>query len=59
MGYEPTIGVIIYWNKDQPFVIHIYHNVWFDKYNHFLPIEDTQTTLSLLLQKYTESNVHN
>ena len=59
MGYAATTGVIIYWNPDQPFVIHISHHVWFDEYNYCLSIEDKHTPGYLLLQQYPESHAHN
>ena len=34
-SYEATTVVIIYWNPDQTFVIHIGHHVWFDEYNDY------------------------
>ena len=59
MGYADTTQVILYWNPDQPFVIHIDHHVWFDEYNSHLSIEDKYTSGSLLIQKYPKSRVHN
>ena len=59
MGYAATTGVILYWNPDQPFVIHRYHHFWFDEYNSCLFIEDNHTPGSLLLQQYPEIYVHN
>ena len=59
MGYVATIGVILYWNPDQPFIILRSHHVWFDENNLHLPIEDNHTPGSLLLQQYLESHVHN
>ena len=59
MGYADNSGVIIYWNPNEPFVIHISHNVWFDEYNSRLSIEDNQNPVYLLLQKYPESIIHN
>ena len=49
MGYADIIGVIIYCNPDQPFVIHRYYHVWFDEYNYRLFIENNHTPGSLLL----------
>ena len=49
MGCAATTGVIIYWKPDQPFIIHIAHNVCFDEYNSRLSIEDKHTPGSLLL----------
>ena len=57
--YEATIGVILYWNSDQPFVIHRSHHVWFGKYNYCLSIEDKQTPFSLRIQQDPESHVNN
>ena len=31
MGYAATTGVIIYWNLEHTFVIHINHHAWLDK----------------------------
>ena len=39
MGYADNAGFIIYWKPDQPFIIHIDHNIWFDEYNSRLYIE--------------------
>ena len=50
MVHAATIGVTIYWNPDQTFVIHRDHHVWFDEYNSILSIEENHTTGSLLLQ---------
>ena len=58
MGCAPTTGVIIYWKPDQPFIIHISHNVWFDEYNYRLSIEDKNTPGSLLLWQDTEGHIH-
>ena len=58
MGYAVTIGVIIYWKPDQPFIIHRAHQVWFDEYNSHLSIEDKHTPGSLLLSKYNEGHIH-
>ena len=49
MGYAATIGVILYWKTDKHFVIHIYHNVWFDEYNSLISIEDKHSPVYLLL----------
>ena len=49
--YVATMGVIIYFNLCQTFVIHISHHVWFDEYNSCLSIEDKHTPISLLLRK--------
>ena len=51
MGYAVTTGVIIYWNPDQPFVIHRAHRVWFDECNSHISIEDKHTPGYLLLQQ--------
>ena len=59
MGYAYTKGVIIYWKKYQPFVIHRAHLVWFDEYNSSLSIEETHTPGYLLLQEYPGSRFHN
>ena len=59
MRYADTTGVIIYYNLDQTFLMHRYHNVWFDEYNSCLSIEYTHTPSSLLLQQYPESLIHN
>ena len=59
MGYTATTVVIIYWNPDQPFVIHIANNVWFDEYNYRLSIEYNHTPGYLLLQKYPKTHIHN
>ena len=59
MGYAATIGFIIYWNPDKPFVIHIAHHVWFDEYNYRLSIQDKHNPGFLLLKKYPESLIHN
>ena len=59
MVYADTTGVILYWNPDQPFLIHRAHNVWFDEYNYHLSIEYKHTTDYLLLQQYPESLIHN
>ena len=59
MGYAATTGIILYWKPDQPFIIHRAYHVWFDEYNSRLSIEDNHTTVSLLIQQYTESHIHN
>ena len=59
MGYAATIGFILYWNPDQPFVIHRAHHVWFDEYNYCLSIEYKHTTSYLLLQQDPESLINN
>ena len=59
MEYAANTGFIIYWNPDQPFLIHRAHHVWFDEYNSGLSVEYKHTPGSLLLQKYTECRVHN
>ena len=59
MGYVATTGVIRYWKPYQPFVIHRHHHVWFYEYNSRLSIEDEHTPVSLLVQQYPESGVHN
>ena len=59
MGYAASIGVIVYWKPDQPFVIHIDNHVWYDKYYSHLSIEDKHTPGYLLLQQDNESLVHN
>ena len=48
MRYAATTGFILYWKLDQPFVIHRYHNVWLDKYNYRLSIEEKHTPGYLL-----------
>ena len=58
MGYADTMGVILYWNLDQTFVIHRYHHVWFDEYNYRLYTEDKHTPGSLPLWKYPEGHIH-
>ena len=55
MGYAATIGFIIYWKTDKPFVIHRAHHVWFDEYNSILFIEEKKTKGSLLLLQYLKS----
>ena len=59
MEYSATTGVVLYWDPEHPFVIHISHNAWFDEYNSFISIEDKHTPGYLLLQKYPESLLHN
>ena len=59
MGYAATTGVIIYWNTDQPFVIHGSHHFWFGQYNYRLSIEDTHIPSSLLLKQHPKNHVHN
>ena len=59
MGYAATTWVIIYWNQDQPFVIHRAHNAWFDECTSLLSIEDNHTPGSLLPQQYTEIIIRN
>ena len=49
MGYAATTGVVLYWNPDQPFVIHRAHHVWFDEYNYHISVEYKHTPDSLLL----------
>ena len=44
IGYAATTEVILYWNPEQPFVIHISHHDWFDKHNYRLSIEYNHTT---------------
>ena len=57
MVYTATTGVIIYWNTDQPFFIHIDHNFWFDEYNYRLSIEYNHTPFYLLVQQGPESHI--
>ena len=57
--YAAITGVIIYWNIEQPFVIHRDHHDWFDEYNSCIFIEDKHTPGSLLIQQYLESIFHN
>ena len=59
MGYADTIGVILYWKPDQPFIIHRAHHVWFDEYNSRLSIEDNHNTGSLILLQDPEGRIHN
>ena len=59
VGYAATIGVIIYWNPDQTFVIHRSHNFWFYEYNSCLSIEYHHTPGSLLLKQDPEGRDHN
>ena len=59
MGYSATTGVIIYWKPEKSFSIHITHHDWVKEYNYCLYIEDTHTTSSLILQKYSEGLLHN
>ena len=59
MGYAATTGVILYWNTDQPSVVHISHHVWLDEYNSLISIEDNNTFGSLMLQQYPEIIVNN
>ena len=49
MGYTATIGVILYWNPNQTFVVHRSHHVWFDEYNYCLSIKGKHTPCYLLL----------
>ena len=57
--YASTTVFIIYWNPDQPFVVHTACHVWFDEYYSRLSIEYIHTTDYLLLRKYPESILHN
>ena len=59
VGYAATTGVILYWNIDQHFVVHISHHVWIDEYNSLISIEDNNTLGSLMLQQYPEIIVNN
>ena len=59
MGYAATTGVIIYWNPDQHFFIHIDYCVWCDECNYIISRKDKHTPGYLLLQKYLESLIHN
>ena len=54
MGYAATTGVIIYWNLEHTFVIHINHHAWLDENNYCISIEDKKNTGSLILQQYPE-----
>ena len=54
-----TIGVILYWQPNQPFFIHIAHHVWFDEYSSCISIEYNHSLGSLQLQQYPEINFHN
>ena len=58
MGCAGTIGVIIYWKPDQPFIIHIAHHVYFDEFNSRLSIYNKDAPGSLLLRKDTECHIH-
>ena len=58
MIYAATTVFILYWEIDQPFVIHIAHHVWFNKYIFCLSIEDNHTPGYLLLQQDPEIHVH-
>ena len=58
MGYAATIGVILYWKPDQPFIIHRSHNFCFDAYNYRLCIEDKHTPGPLLLRQDPEGHIH-
>ena len=58
MGYAATTVFVLYWKPDQPFVIQIYHHVWFDEYNYRISIEDKHTPGSLLLRQYPESRIY-
>ena len=59
MGYVANTGVIIFWEPDQPFVIHRGHHVWFDEYNYRLSIEYNHTPGSLLLRQDPDSHINN
>ena len=59
MGYETTIGIIIYWNLYQTFVIRIAHHAWFDEHNYCLSKEYTHIPSYLLLQQDPQSLHHN
>ena len=59
MVYVSTTGVIVYWMADHPFAFHRSHNVRFDEYNCCISIEDKHNPVSLLLQQYLESLIHN
>ena len=59
MGYETTIGIIIYWNLYQTFFVHRSHHFSFDEYRSRLSLEDKHTPGYLLLQQYTKIIIHN
>ena len=59
MGYAATTGFIIYCKPYQPFVIYIFHHVWFDEYKCRLYIEDKHIPGFLLLRKDPESHIYN
>ena len=59
MVYAATTGVIICWNLEHTFVIHINNHAWLDENNYCISIEDKRNTGSLMLQKYPESNIYN
>ena len=59
MLYAATTGVILYWKPDKTLVIHRAHNFWFDESNYRLYIEYKHTPISLKIQKYPESCIHN
>ena len=59
MGYSYNTGFILYWNPDQPSVVHRSHHVCFDEYNHHISIEYNHTPGYLLIQQYTESRIRN
>ena len=54
MGYITT-GIILNFNPEQNFHIHISHHDWFDKYNSQITSEYNNTPGYLILQKYPES----
>ena len=59
MVYAATIGVILYWNPGQTFVIHRAHHIWYDEYNSCLSIKDNHTTGYLIPQQYPEILINN
>ena len=59
MGYAADIIVIIYWKKDQSFVIHRAHHAWFDECNYRLFVEENNNSSYLLLKRDPESLIHN
>ena len=59
MRNADTTGVVIYWNPDQPFVIHRAYHVCFDEYNYWFLNEYKNAPGSLLHKQDTETHVHN
>ena len=59
MIYAATKGVILYWNPEQPSLIHRAHHVWFNKYISCPFIEYKHTPGSLLIQQYPKILIHN